>query len=110
MLSAPSSFSQPPSHISFLSTAHILLPPSRSTMAAASPLCRCAVPAVLRTSWTDANPGRRFFGCANYRGANACNYFRWIDPPLKDNIKRLVLALHKRIREVERRNDRSSFV
>ncbi|CAL1396134.1 unnamed protein product [Linum trigynum] len=78
-------------------------------MAAASPLCRCAVPAVLRTSWTDANPGRRFFGCANYRGANACNYFRWIDPPLEDNIKRLVLAMHKRIREVERRNDHNSF-
>ncbi|CAI0429660.1 unnamed protein product [Linum tenue] len=79
-------------------------------MTATPPMCRCVVPAVLRTSWTDANPGRRFFGCANYRGVNACNYFRWIDPPLEDNIKRLVLALHKRIREVERRNNHSSFV
>ncbi|CAL1387503.1 unnamed protein product [Linum trigynum] len=35
-------------------------------MAATAPMCRYAVPAVLRTSWTDANPGRRFFGCPNY--------------------------------------------
>ena len=29
------------------------------------PTCFCQVEAALRTSWTNSNPGRRFFGCRN---------------------------------------------
>uniref|UniRef100_A0A162A161 Zinc finger GRF-type domain-containing protein n=1 Tax=Daucus carota subsp. sativus TaxID=79200 RepID=A0A162A161_DAUCS len=29
-------------------------------------LCSCGFSPVLRTSWTDANPGRRFWGCSQY--------------------------------------------
>lgn len=30
-------------------------------------LCRCGLPAKIVTSWTDNNPGRRFFGCPLYK-------------------------------------------
>ena len=26
--------------------------------------CFCGTPAIIRTSWTQANPGRRFYCCA----------------------------------------------
>ncbi|KAB1221204.1 hypothetical protein CJ030_MR2G025739 [Morella rubra] len=43
--------------------------------------CNCGLTAPLKTSWTDANPGRRFFGCAKYDGkANQCGFFEWFDP------------------------------
>ncbi|KAK9024975.1 hypothetical protein V6N11_064876 [Hibiscus sabdariffa] len=29
-------------------------------------ICGCGVPAHLRTSWSNDNPGRRFFGCKNH--------------------------------------------
>jgi hypothetical protein len=30
------------------------------------PMCRCGVPACLKTSFTKENFGRRFYGCVNY--------------------------------------------
>ncbi|GJR58587.1 zinc finger, GRF-type containing protein [Tanacetum coccineum] len=44
-------------------------------------LCFCGLPAVHRTSWTDANPGRRFLGCPKIEGQR-CIYFHWLDPPM----------------------------
>lgn len=38
--------------------------------------CDCGKAALVRQSWTDANPGRRFYRCgAGWK--NVCNYFRW---------------------------------
>ncbi|CAL9234157.1 unnamed protein product [Arabidopsis halleri] len=40
--------------------------------------CDCGKAALVRQSWTDANPGRRFCRCgAGWK--NICNYFRWLD-------------------------------
>ncbi|KAL2558785.1 uncharacterized protein Fot_03524 [Forsythia ovata] len=33
-------------------------------------------------SWTENNPGRRFLGCSYYGRPDACDYFKWVDPPL----------------------------
>ncbi|CAI0552644.1 unnamed protein product [Linum tenue] len=67
--------------------------------------CFCGDPAVLKTSWTDGNPGRRFFGCSKYGTNGACNYFRWHDPALDEHMKFLVLNFHRRIREQENRQN-----
>ncbi|KAB1222987.1 hypothetical protein CJ030_MR2G020038 [Morella rubra] len=40
--------------------------------------CNCELTAPLKTSWTDANPGRRFFGCAKYDG-KVCGFYEWFD-------------------------------
>lgn len=39
-----------------------------------NPICTCGSPSALKISWTDLNPGRRFFKC------NRCNFFLWLDP------------------------------
>ncbi|PWA95313.1 zinc finger, GRF-type [Artemisia annua] len=36
--------------------------------------CWCGQTAVVRTSWTNRNPGRRFYGC--------CDFIDWYDPPM----------------------------
>ncbi|KAB1212574.1 hypothetical protein CJ030_MR5G023518 [Morella rubra] len=49
----------------------------------AARLCFCGMKARMRTSRTEGNPGRRFFGCPRYSSGQrhlACNFFEWIDP------------------------------
>ncbi|CAI0446328.1 unnamed protein product, partial [Linum tenue] len=75
----------------------------------ATPICRCGEAEVLRTSWTDGNPGRRFYGCNNYGTSGACNFFRWVDPILDEPMKQAIRGLHKRIVALERRNDQPSI-
>ncbi|KAL2485827.1 GRF zinc finger containing protein [Abeliophyllum distichum] len=58
--------------------------------------CYCGVHCVLKTSWTDENPGRRFLGCPNFREGGGCNYFDWIDPPIPNRKKSTFLSLLRR--------------
>nr|POF21489.1 hypothetical protein CFP56_51620 [Quercus suber] len=30
-------------------------------------------------SWTNNNPGRRFYGCPNYWIGKKCKFFQWVD-------------------------------
>ncbi|CAN1182824.1 hypothetical protein LINPERHAP2_LOCUS36185, partial [Linum perenne] len=41
------------------------------------PSCGCGQMAVIRTSWTESNPGRRVFGCGRYGRVGACIFFWW---------------------------------
>ncbi|KAK9048818.1 hypothetical protein SSX86_032214 [Deinandra increscens subsp. villosa] len=43
-------------------------------------ICYCRREATIRTSWTELNPGRRFYSCA-LEGGN-CGLFGWVDPPM----------------------------
>lgn len=46
-------------------------------------VCGCGEIARCRTSWTAANPCRRFLGCPNYMDpARNCNFFQWVDAEL----------------------------
>ncbi|CAF1708316.1 hypothetical protein Bca4012_006126 [Brassica carinata] len=38
-----------------------------------APLCHCSQPTSISISWTDANPGRRFFECEEH------GFFEWLD-------------------------------
>ncbi|KAK1440083.1 hypothetical protein QVD17_05908 [Tagetes erecta] len=42
--------------------------------------CSCGKLAVLRTSWTPRNPGRRFYGCPDK--GSACPFIGWYDPSM----------------------------
>ncbi|CAN1775161.1 hypothetical protein LINPERHAP1_LOCUS13246 [Linum perenne] len=45
------------------------------------PLCRCNEASVLRTSWTEDNPGRRFFTCSRryqVNKENVVSFCGWI--------------------------------
>ncbi|MFS7907771.1 hypothetical protein Hanom_Chr01g00075231 [Helianthus anomalus] len=40
-------------------------------------VCSCGAATCIRTSWTEANPGRRFLCCTD-----GCGLLRWIEPPV----------------------------
>ncbi|CAL1356569.1 unnamed protein product [Linum trigynum] len=70
-----------------------------------TPFCHYGEPTYLKTSWNDANPRRRFYGCSRYGSNGACNYFRWLDPTLDERMRNVVLNFHRRIRELEKRQN-----
>ncbi|XP_058784860.1 uncharacterized protein LOC131659725 [Vicia villosa] len=59
--------------------------------------CRCGLDAPLMTAWTDANPGRRFYGCGMYKiqGHKMCNHFVWYDEELTPREKELISLLNE---------------
>ncbi|KAL8464320.1 hypothetical protein ACS0TY_034010 [Phlomoides rotata] len=44
--------------------------------------CWCGIHVVQCTSWSDANPGRRFMNCEFSMTGNDCKFFQWIDDPM----------------------------
>ncbi|XP_057793164.1 uncharacterized protein LOC131009773 [Salvia miltiorrhiza] len=59
--------------------------------------CECEVEgqkirASIMTSWTDENPGRRFYGCRNWKKKN-CGFFDWIDEPINGRAKQVINEL-----------------
>ncbi|KAK9274526.1 hypothetical protein L1049_021775 [Liquidambar formosana] len=59
--------------------------------------CYCGDRSKIWTSWTDNNPGRRFYGCPNNKANGSCGYFNWLDPPICLRLKRIVPKLLRRI-------------
>ncbi|KAL8515281.1 hypothetical protein ACS0TY_014120 [Phlomoides rotata] len=75
-----------------------MLPTSSfSTTGGLSTLCDCSEDARPWTSWTQENPGRRFYGCRFWRrgGGSGCQYFKWLDPPIDLRAKTVILTLLK---------------
>ncbi|KAF5960834.1 hypothetical protein HYC85_002043 [Camellia sinensis] len=54
---------------------------------------------VIQTSWTDANPSKRFLSCPN----NGCNQFAWIDPLMCSRAMKIILGLLKKANKLEAR-------
>ncbi|XP_057768008.1 uncharacterized protein LOC130988235 [Salvia miltiorrhiza] len=46
------------------------------------------------TSWTEDNPGRRFYGCRNWKTKN-CGYFDWMDEPMSERAKEVINDLKR---------------
>nr|KAJ0212668.1 hypothetical protein LSAT_V11C400219700 [Lactuca sativa] len=40
----------------------------------------CGNVAVVQTSWTSQNPGRRFYACPKM--GSTCGFLGWVDPPM----------------------------
>ncbi|KAH1203674.1 hypothetical protein GmHk_17G049850 [Glycine max] len=68
-------------------------------------LCLCNVEAPLVTLWTEDNPGRRFYGCGLYKvtGRKWYNYFEWHDSVANIRQKKIMVALMKKVDELELR-------
>ncbi|KAL2559507.1 uncharacterized protein Fot_04246 [Forsythia ovata] len=56
-------------------------------------ICYCGQLTILKTSWTEANPGRRFRGCKFYGRPDACDFFSWLDPPAHLRYKSVINGL-----------------
>ena len=57
------------------------------------PECDCGLITRRWTSWTDDNPGRRFFGCSQYGKRSHCKFFEWYDPPICPRGAEVILDL-----------------
>ncbi|KAB1215754.1 hypothetical protein CJ030_MR4G020416 [Morella rubra] len=67
-------------------------------------LCYCGIEAKMRTSWTEKNPGRRFFGCLRYglvMGPRCCEFFEWVDPPKCKRSSQVIPGLKRKIKMLE---------
>ncbi|XP_050219102.1 uncharacterized protein LOC126669631 [Mercurialis annua] len=71
------------------------------------PMCNCGQIAILKTAWTNANPGRRFLGCSRYGTMGACNYFAWFDDETCDHTRVVILGLLKKLRKYELEADKA---
>ncbi|KAK4417213.1 hypothetical protein Salat_2546900 [Sesamum alatum] len=69
--------------------------------------CKCGKQARLKCSWTNENPGRRFYSCEDYKkirhGRHGCDFFLWEDPPVCPRAMVVVPGLLRNIREKEKR-------
>ncbi|KAJ9535263.1 hypothetical protein OSB04_un001639, partial [Centaurea solstitialis] len=58
--------------------------------------CYCGDKVKVRTSWTKANPGRRFIGCPNYASGQKCKMFQFVDEELPNQYyKELIFEMHE---------------
>ncbi|KAL4310495.1 hypothetical protein GQ457_01G035680 [Hibiscus cannabinus] len=75
----------------------------------AFPICGCEFPAQLIISWSNDNPGRRFFCCKNYDSLvyRSCRFFSWYDPLITPRSRVIIIGLLKRLKadEVQRRKE-----
>ncbi|GJT26634.1 zinc finger, GRF-type containing protein [Tanacetum coccineum] len=62
--------------------------------------CACGLEAVIRTSWTNRNPGRRFYGCLTL-SPTCVNFLRWYDPPMCQRSVQIVPGLLRSRNELE---------
>ncbi|TYH06939.1 hypothetical protein E1A91_A08G182400v1 [Gossypium mustelinum] len=67
------------------------------------PVCYCGNPAKLNTSWSNDNPGRRFFGRKKFSSGfrKPCRFFSWFDPPLTPRLRVVLLGLLKKVKTLE---------
>ncbi|KAB2097170.1 hypothetical protein ERO13_A01G145614v2 [Gossypium hirsutum] len=65
--------------------------------------CSCGDLAKLIMSWSNDNPGRRFFGCNKFgsRFRKPCRFFSWFDPSLTPRSRMVLLGLLKKLRTLE---------
>ncbi|PON62231.1 hypothetical protein TorRG33x02_280050 [Trema orientale] len=68
---------------------------------------RPLVSVVVRTSWTNENPGERLKSCKKLRAYGACGFLCWVDPEMCERSKRVISRLLRRIRDLEA--EKSSF-
>ncbi|KAL2554889.1 uncharacterized protein Fot_08508 [Forsythia ovata] len=71
-------------------------------------LCYCGHIPVMKTSWTESNPGRRFWGCRFYGKDDACDFFDWADPTVHDRYKLVINGLLRKKNEGEKEKEKLS--
>ncbi|KAG8384113.1 hypothetical protein BUALT_Bualt04G0084500 [Buddleja alternifolia] len=64
-------------------------------------ICHCRRLARIRCSWTDANPGRRFYGCDTNRDEGGCGFFVWLDPPMCERSRNVIPGLLRSVNRLQ---------
>ncbi|KAB2061604.1 hypothetical protein ES319_A10G096700v1 [Gossypium barbadense] len=83
-------------------------------MSTVIPVCYCGNLAKLNMSWSNDNPGRRFFGCKKFGSGfrKPCRFFTWFDPSLTPRSQIVLLGLSIKVRTLEdaMRRERKTWV
>nr|KAJ0212382.1 hypothetical protein LSAT_V11C400184730 [Lactuca sativa] len=61
--------------------------------------CFCGQMAIVRTTWTDKNPGRRFWGYP--KEDSTCGFVGWIDPQMCERSKSIIPGLLRSINKLK---------
>ncbi|TMW86202.1 hypothetical protein EJD97_021786 [Solanum chilense] len=61
-------------------------------------VCLCGAPLILKISWKNDNPGRRFLDCIHYGSSfrKSCKFFDWYDPEFQTQTNIMILDLLKK--------------
>ncbi|CAI9284532.1 unnamed protein product [Lactuca saligna] len=62
-------------------------------------ICTCGSVVVRITSWTDLNPGRRFWSCA--RNGRSCPFLGWVDDLMCHKVVEVIPGLLRRMNNVQ---------
>ncbi|GKD00576.1 zinc finger, GRF-type containing protein [Tanacetum coccineum] len=62
--------------------------------------CACGLEAVIRTSWTNRNPCRRFYDCPTL-SPTCVNFLRWYDPSMCQRSVQIIPGLLRSRNELE---------
>ncbi|KAJ9542225.1 hypothetical protein OSB04_028731 [Centaurea solstitialis] len=62
-------------------------------------ICKCGAYSTIRTSWTNSNPGRRFYCCS--RKVKNCGFICWLDQPLSPRSNDIICGLLKSKNDAE---------
>ncbi|PIN09951.1 DNA-(apurinic or apyrimidinic site) lyase [Handroanthus impetiginosus] len=60
--------------------------------------CHYGNASIVRTSWTNRNPGHRFSSCARSKEKGGCNFFVWNDPPTCARSLEIIPGLLRRLK------------
>ncbi|KAK1379423.1 GRF-type domain-containing protein [Heracleum sosnowskyi] len=74
--------------------------------------CKCDLVAPCQEAWREGktDPGRRFFGCSQYKDARKkCNFFLRADPPYTDRAREVVEALKAKLRAKDEKLQRATI-
>ncbi|KAK6130378.1 hypothetical protein DH2020_035883 [Rehmannia glutinosa] len=63
--------------------------------------CNCGMDALLKTSWTKSNPGRRFWACPRYGQNGYCGHFKWADDEMCSRAKQIIPGLLSKINKLQ---------
>ncbi|CAN6247958.1 unnamed protein product [Urochloa humidicola] len=65
-------------------------------------LCQCRMKAPRRISWSDDNPGRRYYRCSRAWSSMDCGFFLWMDAEHTPFMKNLLLDLRNAVRRLKK--------
>ncbi|KAM3395803.1 hypothetical protein P3S68_004809 [Capsicum galapagoense] len=69
--------------------------------------CKCGHEALLKTSWTQQNLGRRFFTCKISKKLGGCDYFDWYEERRSSQANRVIWGLLNKVKASEEKQNRA---
>ncbi|XP_047261258.1 uncharacterized protein LOC124894759 [Capsicum annuum] len=72
--------------------------------------CKCGHQALLKTSWTQQNPGRRFSTCKLSKKLGGCDNFHWYEERHPSQANRVIWGLLKKVKPFEENQNRARIL